>query len=322
MLTKKPIALERCSPMEKMTPKEVAKYLHIRDAVQLRLAGIIEQACQALAGETGLNVSSLQALRLRLDTDSPLTEVHVSFELAPRGDKPAPASAAPPHPSESDIDAQTTFDSFLTAASNQAAFDAARRLAERSGKTPRLLWLYGAANRGKTHLLHAIANERRNRYPETCLRCLEALAYAEELAQSSRNGVQALARHAPKLDLLLIDDLDVLAQRLGRTGNLGAVLDALLGECRQLVVTSRGAPQSLPQIAEKLAQMPAAHVVEIEKPNGKTLLAIAGRMDDVLRAWGSERLDPKAVESALTRRGAAAPAARANAKGRARRAKA
>ena len=64
------------------------------------------------------------------------------------------------------IDRRFTFDSFVVGKPNELAHAAARRVAEGGPVTFNPLFLYGGVGLGKTHLMHAIADELQSRQPE------------------------------------------------------------------------------------------------------------------------------------------------------------
>ena len=66
----------------------------------------------------------------------------------------------------SPINKNFTFDSFVAGSGSKFVYAAAKAVAEAPGETFNPLFIYGESGLGKTHLMHAIANEISRRYPE------------------------------------------------------------------------------------------------------------------------------------------------------------
>ena len=67
---------------------------------------------------------------------------------------------------ESPINKNFTFDSFVTGSGSKLVYAAAKAVAEAPGETFNPLFIYGESGLGKTHMMHAIANEIARKYPE------------------------------------------------------------------------------------------------------------------------------------------------------------
>ena len=66
----------------------------------------------------------------------------------------------------SPINTSFTFDSFVAGSGSKFVYAAAKAVAETPGETFNPLFIYGESGLGKTHLMHAIANEIGRKYPE------------------------------------------------------------------------------------------------------------------------------------------------------------
>ena len=64
------------------------------------------------------------------------------------------------------LDERLSFENFVVGPSNELAYAAARRITERRNVSFNPLFLYGGVGLGKTHLLHAMALEINNNWPE------------------------------------------------------------------------------------------------------------------------------------------------------------
>jgi len=101
------------------------------------------------------------------------------------------------------------------------------------------LVLHGPSGSGKTHLLHAIAGAMRSRQPQRKIVLTSATALMASLVEAIRADQmpQFLASLA-QIDALLLDDMDVLADRPQTQREVFGQLRQLVGRGAQLVVTA------------------------------------------------------------------------------------
>ena len=82
------------------------------------------------------------------------------------------------------LDKRFTFDTFVVGKPNELAHAAARRVAEGGPVTFNPLFLYGGVGLGKTHLMHAIGWELRNRRPDINVLYLSAEQFMYRFVQA------------------------------------------------------------------------------------------------------------------------------------------
>ena len=143
----------------------------------------------------------------------------LKFAVAPQ-DKPAaidsaparpkPAAAAQPANSQinaAPLDARFSFDNFVVGKPNELAHAAARRVAEGGPVTFNPLFLYGGVGLGKTHLMHAIAQELQVRKPELNVLYLSAEQFMYRFVQALRDRkMMDFKEIFRSVDVLMVDD--------------------------------------------------------------------------------------------------------------------
>ena len=82
---------------------------------------------------------------------------------------------------QSRINAEMTFDSFVTGKANQLARAAAIQVANNPGVSYNPLYLFGGVGLGKTHLIHAIGNQVLQDIPSARIRYIHAEQYVRDL---------------------------------------------------------------------------------------------------------------------------------------------
>jgi chromosomal replication initiator protein len=117
----------------------------------------------------------------------------------------------------SPLEARFTFSSFIVGASNRLAHAAALQVTEAVADQPlryNPLYIHAKVGLGKTHLLHAIAWEVKQRKPRAKLLYLTAERFMYSFAEAlqARDAV-AFKDKIRAIDILLIDDIEFLQGR-------------------------------------------------------------------------------------------------------------
>lgn len=170
-----------------------------------------------------------------------------------------------------------TFSSFVRGPSNSYAVSAAEgvvRNPSKPGYNP--LFIHGGTGLGKTHLMQAIGNELRKRHPNMAICYLTSETFLNEYVTSLTNGqIEQFRNKYRSIDLLLIDDIQFLAQKKDCQQEFFNTFNALKDQRKQIVMTSDVAPKNLPAIEERLiSRFEGGMVQEIETPSYETRLAI------------------------------------------------
>lgn len=170
-----------------------------------------------------------------------------------------------------------TFDSFVRGPSNSYAISAAEGVVKnpaKAGYNP--LFIHGGTGLGKTHLMQAIGNELRKLHPSMAICYLTSETFLNEYVTSLTNSQIESFRHKYRsIDLLLIDDIQFMAQKKDLQVEFFNTFNALKDQRKQIVMTSDVAPKNLPSIEERLiSRFEGGMVQEIESPSYETRLAI------------------------------------------------
>ncbi len=167
------------------------------------------------------------------------------------------------------------FENFVIGESNRLACAAARRVAEELGSfNP--LFIYGGVGLGKTHLLHAIGNYRRNRYPKEKVFISSCENFFLDFIQSIQEGTtMAFKAKYRSVQLLLLDDIHYLIGKERLQEELFHTFNHLQGLGKQIVFTSDRPPKEIPTLEERLAsRLGSGLVCDIGQPDLETRIAI------------------------------------------------
>ena len=151
----------------------------------------------------------------------------------------------------SPLDPRLTFASFVIGASNRLAYAAAQEVAG-AFSTPQPLFnplfVHGNVGLGKTHLLHAISWDVKQRKPESEVLYLTAERFMSGFVQALRaRDALAFKEKLRKIDILLIDDMEFL-QGPTIQQEFCHTLNSLIDGGRQVVVAADRAPTQLDKL--------------------------------------------------------------------------
>jgi chromosomal replication initiator protein len=171
---------------------------------------------------------------------------------------------------------ESTFDTFVEGKSNQIAKAAARQVAENPGRTYNPLFIYGGVGLGKTHLMHAIANEIRRQQPGARIAYVHSEGFVGDMVRAIQRNKMAEFKQAYRtLDALLIDDIQFFAGKDHSQEEFFHTFNALLEGQRQIVMTADKVPKDVQGIEERLrSRFSWGLTTAIDSPDLETCVAI------------------------------------------------
>jgi chromosomal replication initiator protein len=187
----------------------------------------------------------------------------------------APPVASPPG-DDSFLNPKYTFDQFVIGDGNRLAHGAALAVAEQPGHTYNPLFIQGPPGLGKTHLLHAIGNYVAAYGGGLTVRYATAEMFTTDYVTASRGGgMRDFHERFRHVDVLLIDDVQFLAQKLKTEEEFFHTFNALYEAGSQLVLTSDRPPGELDSLEQRLRERFACGLIaELEPPTLDVRLAI------------------------------------------------
>ncbi len=204
-------------------------------------------------------------------------EPAIEFIISPTEKKITIAPPLPPLPKaqSGNLNPNYTFESFVEGPSNQFVKSAALGVAAKPGKSFNPLFIHGGVGLGKTHLLHGIGHEVQKTLKKLTVQCITTESFINDLVDSLRNkSSDKMKRFYRNLDVLLVDDIQFLQNRLNFEEEFCNTFESLINQNKQIVITSDKPPSQLKLSERMIARMEWGLVAHIGIPELETRVAI------------------------------------------------
>lgn len=217
------------------------------------------------------------------------SEIPVSKSAAPAPQKPAepqvqdtPADDLPGAP----LDSRFTFDNFVVGKPNELAHAAARRVAEGGPVTFNPLFLYGGVGLGKTHLMHAIAHEIRDRDPSLRVLYLSAEQFMYRFVQALRDRQMIDFKQIFRsVDVLMVDDVQFIAGKDSTQEEFFHTFNALVDQNKQIIISADRAPGEIQGLEDRIkSRLQCGLVVDLHPTDYELRLGVLQTKAESYRA--------------------------------------
>jgi chromosomal replication initiator protein len=168
------------------------------------------------------------------------------------------------------------FDTFVTGKANQLAHAAAIQVSETPGVAYNPLFIYGGVGLGKTHLLQSIGNLVSKQNPQAKICYVHATNYISGVVRAFQTkNFDEFKQFYNSLDLLLIDDIQFIADKPGTQQEFFYTLNSLIDTNKQVVITCDTFPKEISGIEPRLtSRFTCGLTVAIEPPGLEMRVAI------------------------------------------------
>lgn len=177
----------------------------------------------------------------------------------------------------SQLNTTYTFENYVEGDCNRLARSAGLAVANKPGTTAfNPLMVYGGVGLGKTHLVQAIGNHIKATNTEKFVLYVSAEKFTNQFIESlQRNAVQDFANFYLLVDVLILDDVQFLANK-GKTQEMFFhIFNHLHQGGRQIVMTSDRPPRELSGLEDRLlSRFKWGLTADVQSPDFETRIAI------------------------------------------------
>lgn len=168
-----------------------------------------------------------------------------------------------------------TFETFVSGKSNMLAYKACQELGKKQSQNRHNpLFLYGASGLGKTHLMHSVAHKYlkigKTFYYFSSEKFINQLVYALR-----NQKIEQFKRKIKRVDLLIIDDVHVLAGKNKSSRESLSLFADFMVEGKQVILASDRHPSQMTEFDERFrSRFSSGLAVSIEPPEMETRMQI------------------------------------------------
>ncbi len=201
--------------------------------------------------------------------------------VKPTSEEVGPLFTRPPQPTIAKnrpprIRMDYTFDNLAVSESNQLAYTAASAVALEPGVKYNPLYMYGTVGVGKTHLMHAIANDLFEKNNKAKILYMTTEEFTNDIVESIRDKqTTQMRKKFRNVDLLLLDDIQFLSGKEKVQEELFHTFNTLIDSKKQVVFSSDRPPHEIKKIEARLAsRLEGGLKIDIQAPDFELRTAI------------------------------------------------
>ena len=177
---------------------------------------------------------------------------------------------------EDNLNSRYVFDTFIVGSFNELAFAAAQAIVSKPGIAYNPFFVYGGTGLGKTHLLQAMGNAIKQKYPEKKVHYITLEKFATDLVTSFQNNkANSFKEKYRKYDMLIIDDIQFIGKMEKTQEELFHTFNTFHQQNKPIIFSSDKHPNHIPGLEDRLrSRFGQGMIVDISEPDYESRLAI------------------------------------------------
>lgn len=169
-----------------------------------------------------------------------------------------------------------TFDTFIVGSFNEVAYACSQAVINNLGIVYNPLFVYGNTGLGKTHLMQAVGNAIKKKYPERKIfyTSLEKF-YMDYVNSTNLNKINSFKEKYRKYDVFIMDDIQFINGKERTQDELFHLFNSLYETNKQIIFSSDKHPNFIAGLEERLrSRFNQGMIVDIGIPSIESRLAI------------------------------------------------
>ncbi len=195
---------------------------------------------------------------------------------------------------ENNLNPRYRFNSFIVGTFNELAYAASQAIIDNPGTKYNPFFIYGGTGLGKTHLIQAVGNSIKEKYPNKKTHYMTLEKFATDFVSSLQsNKANSFKEKYRKYDLLIIDDIQFIGKMEKIQEELFHTFNTFHENNKQIIFSSDKHPNYIPDLADRLkSRFAAGMIVDISPPEYESRLAI---LKVKLQEWNVD-IDKEIIE--------------------------
>ena len=187
------------------------------------------------------------------------------------------------------IDPNKNFDNFIIGSSNKIAFEASKKVSEKTSHyNP--LYIYGGVGMGKTHLLNSIGLSLKDTQK---VMFISAERFMYQFVKSIKsNDMVKFKEYFRNADVFLIDDIQFMNGKETLQEEFFHTFNALLEKGSQIIISGDRPPNKLYKIQERIkSRFSGGLVIDIQQPDFELRYKIVKVKSEELKKYYSDQIN-------------------------------
>ncbi|NCU28258.1 MAG: chromosomal replication initiator protein DnaA [Candidatus Moranbacteria bacterium] len=177
---------------------------------------------------------------------------------------------------DDNLNPKYTFNSFIVGPFNELAYAVAQAIIQDPGKNYNPFFVYGGTGLGKTHMIQAIGNTIKAKYPDKKVFYVSLEKFAIDYINSIQNkNPNSFKEKYRKYDVFIMDDIQFISKMDKTQEELFHLFNTLYENNKQIVFSSDKHPNFIQGLEERLqSRFASGMTVQIIEPDYESRIAI------------------------------------------------
>ena len=177
---------------------------------------------------------------------------------------------------EDNLNPKYTFDTFIVGPFNELAYAASQAIITRPGQSYNPFFIYGNTGLGKTHLIQAMGNSIKEKYPDKKVHYVTLEKFSVDYITSVQNNKPNIFKEKyRKYDVLIMDDIQFINKMEKTQEELFHLFNSLYENSKQIIFSSDKHPNFIPGLEDRLkSRFSQGMTVDITEPDFESRIAI------------------------------------------------
>ncbi len=177
---------------------------------------------------------------------------------------------------DDNLNPKYTFDTFIVGPFNELAYAASQAIVAKPGRAYNPFFVYGNTGLGKTHLIQALGNSVKSKYPEKRVHYITLEKFAMDYISSVQNNKPHVFKEKyRKYDVLIMDDIQFIGKMEKSQEELFHLFNTFYEANKQIVFSSDKHPNFIPGLEDRLrSRFSQGMIVDVIEPDYESRVAV------------------------------------------------